>query len=168
MEADYFDSSPFIAIFKGEDRNEEIRELLRELKRQRVRICTSIITVQEVSVLSYRLGTVASDNYVRVNRLARIEGLNKDVALTAAKLEAQILDRMKPRSKPEKEEDNKRRKWDCFHIATAMCLKCRVIYSLDRGMLARKIQLQIRDLDFQLPKAKTLPLFLEGAEPKLT
>lgn len=144
MEPAYFDSSPFIAIFKGEDRNEEIRELLRELKRLRVRISTSIITIQEVSVLSYRLGTVATDNYVRVSRLARIEGLSKEVALTAAKIEAQILDRLKPRSKPEKEEDNKRRKWDCFHIATAMSLKCGVLYSLDRGMLARKEQLKIR------------------------
>ena len=77
MESAYFDSSPFIAIFKEEDRNEDIRELLRELKKQRVRISTSIITIQEVSVLSYRFGTIASDNYVRVNRLARIEGLSK-------------------------------------------------------------------------------------------
>jgi predicted nucleic acid-binding protein len=159
VEPVYFDSSPFIAIFKGEDRNEEIRELLRELKKLRVRISTSIVTIQEVSVLSFRLGTVASDNYVRVNRLARIEGLSKDVALTAAKLEAQVLDRLKGLTKTDKEEDNKRRKWDCFHIATAMCLKCHVLYSLDRGMLARKEQLQIRDLDFRLPKAVTLPLF---------
>jgi len=159
VESAYFDSSPFIAIFKGEDRNEHIRELLRELKKQRVRISTSIITIQEVSVLSYRLGTIASDNYVRVNRLARIEGLSKDVALTAAKLEAQILDRLKGLTKTDKEEDNKRRKWDCFHIATAMCLKCMVLYSLDRGMLARKEQLQIRDLDFSIPKAVTPPLF---------
>lgn len=159
METAYFDSSPFIAIFKGEDRNEDIRELLRELKKQRVRISTSIVTIQEVSVLSYRLGSIASDNYVRVNRLARIEGLSKDVALTAAKLEAQVLDRLKGLTKTDKEEDNKRRKWDCFHIATAMCLKCRVLYSLDKGMLARREQLQIRDLDFRLPKAVTLPLF---------
>ena len=159
MESAYFDSSPFIAIFKGEDRNEDIRELLRELKKQRVRISTSIITIQEVSVLSYRFGTIASDNYVRVNRLARIEGLSKDVALTVAKLEAQIVDRLKGLAKTDKEEDNKRRKWDCFHIATAMCLKCRVLYSLDKGMLARKEQLQIRDLDFSIPKAVTLRLF---------
>ena len=159
MESAYFDSSPFIAIFKEEDRNEDIRELLRELKKQRVRISTSIITIQEVSVLSYRFGTIASDNYVRVNRLARIEGLSKDVALTVAKLEAQIVDRLKGLAKTDKEEDNKRRKWDCFHIATAMCLKCRVLYSLDKGMLARKEQLQIRDLDFSIPKAVTLRLF---------
>ena len=151
--------SPFIAIFKEEDRNEDIRELLRELKKQRVRISTSIITIQEVSVLSYRFGTIASDNYVRVNRLARIEGLSKDVALTVAKLEAQIVDRLKGLAKTDKEEDNKRRKWDCFHIATAMCLKCWVLYSLDKGMLARKEQLQIRDLDFSIPKAVTLRLF---------
>jgi hypothetical protein len=85
--------------------------------------------------------------------------LRKSGCFVRFSLSAEIVDRLKGLAKTDKEEDNKRRKWDCFHIATAMCLKCRVLYSLDKGMLARKEQLQIRDLDFSIPKAVTLRLF---------
>ncbi len=138
---------------------------MREQKRQKVRIITSIITIQEVSVLSFRLGTIAADNYARVSKLARIEGLSKDISLTAAKLEAQVIDRMKPRPKVEKESDNKRRKWGCFHIATGLCLHCQVLYSLDKEMLARKEQLQIRDMDFRRPSPMEPSLFTPVTTP---
>jgi Predicted nucleic acid-binding protein, contains PIN domain len=151
METPYFDSSVFIAVFKGEDSNQEIRELFKELQRQKVHTSTSIITIQEVSVLSYRFGTVAKDNYARVHELARIEGVDKDISLTAAKLEAQLLDTFSSLDEHEKQLENKRRKWDCFHIATAICVGCNVLYSLDERMLSRKQQLKIRGLDFRPP-----------------
>jgi predicted nucleic acid-binding protein len=43
----YFDSSVFLAIFMGSD--PAIKALLKELKRDKIRIYTSIITIQEVS-----------------------------------------------------------------------------------------------------------------------
>ena len=57
----YFDTSVFLAIFNKESTAPDIRNLLQELKRDRIRIVTSILTVQEVSVLAYRRGTVVSD-----------------------------------------------------------------------------------------------------------
>jgi len=51
----YFDSSVFLAILAGEESAKEVRTLLRELKKSNVRVITSIITVQEVSVTSHLL-----------------------------------------------------------------------------------------------------------------
>src|SRR5215469_4274898 len=132
----YFDSSVFLAVLNGEATAREVRELLQDLQRNKVRVYTSIVTVQEVSVECYRAGTVTRDNHGQVKKLARIEGITRDVALTAAKLEAQVIDAYK--NKTEKSEDNKRRKWDCFHIATAQHLKCTHLYSLDDQMLKRR------------------------------
>ena len=92
MSLEYFDSSVFLAIFKGEPTAAGIRALLRELKAEGSRITTSIITIQEISVLSFRVGTNVNDNYAKVSRLARIQGLNREIALTAAKLEAHALE----------------------------------------------------------------------------
>lgn len=156
----YFDSSVFLAVLNGEAVASEIRDLLRDLQKDHVRICTSIVTVQEVSVDCYRGGTIAKDNHGQVKKLARIEGITRDVALTAAKIEAQILDVYK--SKEEKARDNKRRKWDCFHIATAQALKCSHLYSVDDGMLKRREQLGIRDVAFGRPRPTTPPLFAEA------
>lgn len=129
----YFDSSVFLAIFMGEASGPSIKELLKELRRDKVKIYTSIVTIQEVSVQTFRKGAPAADNYTKVNKLARIHGITKEIALTSAKLEAQILDDMKPRDR----EDNKQRKWDCFHLATAMELGCRTFYGLDDKQLKR-------------------------------
>lgn len=114
----YFDSSVFLAIFMGEASGPDIKELLKELRRDKVRVYTSIITVQEVSVKGFSKGAASTDNYSKVSKLARIEGITKDIALEAARLEAQIIDQTKVKDR----EDNKRRKWDCFHIATAIAL----------------------------------------------
>ena len=163
----YIDSSVFLAIFNGEGTGPEIRELLRELKRGKIKIITSIITVQEVSVASYRTAEIATDNHIRVNKFAQIESVTRDVALTAAKIEASVLDRSKSSTAEEKREDNKRRKWDCFHIATAQCEHCDKLYSLDPGMLKRQKLLGITKMQFLEPKASMLPLFaLSESEAK--
>ena len=157
-EPDYFDSSVFLAIFMGESTGPSIKELLKELKRDRVRLYTSIITVQEVSVQTFRKGALAVDNYTKVSRFARIEGITKDIALTAAKLEAQLIDQTKAKDR----EDNKRRKWDCFHIATAMVLGCRTLYALDEKMLRRKEDCGLTRINFSKPAPRSLPLLPEG------
>ena len=151
----YFDTSVFLAIFNGEPTVRSIRGLLRELKSDKIRVYTSVITVQEVSVLSFRAGQASTDNHSKVEQLARIYTVDKDIALTAAKLEAQMLDQTPVKN----QTDNRRRKWDCFHIATAMVLGCRELYSIDERMLNRKIQLGIRGVEFLLPSPKKLELF---------
>lgn len=152
----------FLSVLNGDDSAKEIRELLQDLGRNSVKIYTSIVTVQEVSVDCYRDGKIATDNHGKVRKIARIEGITRDVALTAAKIEAKILSSYK--GPKQKTLDNKRRKWDCFHIATAQCLKCSHLYSADDGMLKRKKLLGINDMEFSLPKASSiaLPLFAQA------
>jgi len=149
----YFDSSVFLAIFMGEASGQSIKELLKELRRDKIRIYTSIITIQEVSVQTFRKRTAASDNYTKVNKLARIHSITKEIALTAAKLEAQVLDDTKPKDR----EENKQRKWDCFHLATAMELGCRTFYSLDDKQLARGKRF-CAGVWFGKPAPRNLPL----------
>jgi predicted nucleic acid-binding protein len=123
----YFDSSVFLSIFMGESSGTSIKQLLKELARDKTKIYTSIITIQEVSVHSFRTGVRQTDNYSKVSKLARVHGITKEMALNAAKFEAQLIDRTPAKDR----EDNKRRKWDCFHIATALELGCRTFYATD-------------------------------------
>jgi predicted nucleic acid-binding protein len=153
----YFDTSVFLAIFNKEPTGPQIRSLLRELKRDKVRIYTSIIRVQEVSVLSFRKGRVADDNYIKLGKLARIESITKEIALTAAKIEAQLIDALPVRD----QDENRRRKWDCFHIATAMHLGCGTLYAEDPKLIKRKEQLSIQGIEFCQPRPRTLDLFQE-------
>lgn len=149
----YFDTSVFLAIFNAEPSGPQIKTLLRELKRDRVRIYTSIITIQEVSVLSFRKGGAGDDNYVQVGKLARIETITREIALLAAKIEAQLIDML-----PKDQEDNKRRKWDCFHIATVVQLGCGKLYAEDNKLLKRKAQLGL-SIDFLQPRPQSPDLF---------
>jgi predicted nucleic acid-binding protein len=151
-----------LAIFNGEANGPGIRALLRELRRDKVKIYTSIITVQEVSVLSFRAGKPYDDNHSKVNKLAKIYTISREIALTAAKLEAQAIDLT-----PKKNQvDNRRRKWDCFHIATAMQLGCRTLYSVDEGMLARKAHLSIGGMEFLEPLPRALELNFGETPPQ--
>jgi predicted nucleic acid-binding protein len=160
----YFDSSVFLAIFMGEATGPSIKDLLKELRRDKVRIYTSIITIQEVSVQTFRKREAATDNYTKVNKPARIHGVTKEIALTTAKLEAQILDDMKPKDW----EENKQRKWDCFHLATAMELGCRTFYGLDDKQLARGKRF-CAGVWFgkPVPRNLPLPLFPEAENPRI-
>jgi predicted nucleic acid-binding protein len=162
----YFDTSVFLAIFNKEPIGVEVRKLLRELKHGRSRIHTSIISVQEASVLGYRRGMAADDNHSEMNRLARIHTITKQIALTAAKFEAELKDQMdKASDKNDRVTENRRRKWDCFHIATAVVLQCRTIYTCDEGMFPRKSQLGLGlEISHPVPMSPDLP-FPEGTSP---
>jgi predicted nucleic acid-binding protein len=151
----YFDTNVFLDIFLGSPSSPGIRALLRELKRDKARIYTSIITVQEVSVLSFRAGRPYDDNHAKVNKMARIQTITREIALTAAKLEAQMLDLDAKKEAVE----NRRRKWDCFHIATAMSLKCSVLYTTDQRMLAKQSALSLRGIQFMEPLPQKMELF---------
>lgn len=165
MSLEYFDSSVFLAI-NGEPAAINVRALLRELKAEGRRVSTSIITIQEVSVLSFRAGTNFTDNYSKVSRLARIQGVNRDIALTAAKLEAHARDHVKLSTTDEQQDFSRRRKWDCLHVATAIHLGCRCLYTLDPGMRAFQKRMGISPLQFSEPVPKRAELFPE--EPRTT
>jgi hypothetical protein len=90
--------------------------------------------------------------------MARIQTITREIALTAAKLEAQMLDLT-----PQKDQiENRRRKWDCFHIAMTMTLGCSALYTTDQAMLARQAKLSIRGIRFMEPLPQALELFRES------
>ncbi len=159
MDSAYFDSSVFIAIFKGEEIAKDIKALLRELRGDGCKVCTSIITIQEVSVLSYFYGETQADNYAKVDRIARIHGINREIALIAAKLEAEMMKRHETDSKPDRVELSRRRKIDCFHIATAVHLRCHWLYSADPHMLTANTLPSAKSVTFSKPAPGKKELF---------
>ena len=165
----YFDTSVFIELAnKKSSLAKDLKALLKELAEEKVRIYTSIITVQEMSVAVYRRGAKSKDTYADIHSLARIYGVTKDVALTAAHREAELKDiadsnTSKTETQDQKIEkicENRKRRWDCFHIATAQTLGCTVMYSTDTNLQKRPQQLGIRDLRI-LPPTPT-PATIKG------
>jgi len=150
----YFDTSVFISIFKPEkDRAAQVKALLKELKRDKVRIHTSIITVQEASVIAYKRGTIPKDYHGKVGRIADIHTIDKQIAVTAAKHEATLVDTLSAQ-----DQNKPRRKWDCFHIATAQSLGCNTFYAWDDKLLKRRDHLKIADITFSEPKPRSAEL----------
>jgi predicted nucleic acid-binding protein len=161
----YFDTSVFLAILNGEPSAVAIRALLRELKRERAKIYTSIITVQEISVQAFRGGGRADALCAEISKLARIQTITREIALTAARLEADLIKKMKPGDLSDEQRigQNRRRKWDCFHIATALELNCRYLYALDEKMLNRRTHLDLPFLEFLPPLPRRGELFGEAS-----
>jgi predicted nucleic acid-binding protein len=161
----YFDTSIFIEMAAKKSRyKRHIKTLLKELFEERARVYTSIITVEEVSVAAYRPGEVARDTYGDVKAVAKVRGIDKLVALTCAKNEAalkhiaEVEDAKRDKSKPEPLDrqieracENRRRRWDCFHVATAQAVGCTELYTTDAKLLKRPGQLQIKGLRAVLP-----------------
>ena len=135
----YFDTSVFLDILAAKPNSAQIETLLQELTASGSKIYTSILTQQEVQVRPYRRGQVARELHRMVARLAKIKSIDLDTALTAAKLEASIVDGAYETE--DQRKDKRRRKWDCFHIATAMVLGCTAFYSTDERM--RKVVTKI-------------------------
>jgi predicted nucleic acid-binding protein len=171
----YLDTTVFVEIGTKRGQNRaKIRKLLEELKKDRVRIYTSMITVQELAVATFRSGTAAKDVYGDIANFARVYGVTKEIALTAAKNEAALkdladreLERRDPR-KPETEDqklerlcENRRRKWDCFHIATAQQIGCVEFYSTDKKLQKRPEQLGIKS--FRIVGPDSSPKTIRGA-----
>ncbi len=165
MKSVYFDSSVFLAIIGGAPQAENIRLLVSELKRRKVRIITSIITVQEVSVSTFRRGVPALDNYAVINKMARILSIDKDIALTAAKYEAHALDSFPSSNAADKAQENKRRKIDCFHIACAVVNEASTVYSLDKGMIKKGQGFRLPGIAFLEPEPTEPMLDLRASSP---
>lgn len=175
----YLDTSVFIEM--GAKRSKyasNIRLLLKELQDKKTRIYTSILTVQELSVAVHRRGVATRDTVGDIRSIARVYTMTKDVALTAAKREAELKDlsedneskrdTRKPLTREQEIErvcENRRRKWDCFHIATAQVLECSTLYSTDKKLQKRQSQLGIKSLEIIPPpepvKKIKGPLFKE-------
>lgn len=161
----YFDTSIFLEMgIRKSKHARNIKKLLKELAEEKVRIYTSILTVQEVSVATYRRGATAKDVYGDIYAIARIYSVTKDVALTAAHREAELKDvsdsefSKRDPKKPETEDqklericENRRRKWDCMHIATAQLLGCATMYSTDEKLQKRPAQLGLKSLKIISP-----------------
>ena len=108
----YFETSVFIEIgAKRSQLKNPIRELLKAFSEDKVRVYTSIITVQELSVAVFQRGASARDTYGDISKMARIYTVTKEVALTAAKFEAALKDITKTElskrdpKKPETEDE---------------------------------------------------------------
>ncbi|HTU47136.1 MAG TPA: type II toxin-antitoxin system VapC family toxin [Bryobacteraceae bacterium] len=157
----YFESSVFLDIFEGRDENGLILQLLQECKRNKDRIYTSIITVEEVSVEHFRKGKLATENYSKVHKFAHVESITQQIALTAAKLEATLLDSMHTLEDQERAKENKRRRWDLFHVATALAFGCTAFYCSDKGYQDRQKRLGITSMKFLEPKPDSPPLDLQ-------
>jgi predicted nucleic acid-binding protein len=156
----YFDTALFVEMFaKKSKHRKNIRQLLQELQKDKIRVYTSMITIQELGVAAFRAGAVARDTYGDIHSIARVYNVTKEVALTAAKYEAQLKDmaeserQKRSPNKAETEEqklericENRRRKWDCFHIATAQAAGCPEIYTTDSTLQKRPEQLGIKNL----------------------
>lgn len=156
----YFDTSIFIEMAaKRSKYKRHIKALLKELSDERAKVYTSIITIEEVSVAAYRPGEIARDTYGDVKAVAKVRGIDKDVALTCAKNEAalkhmaDVEDEKRDKSKPEPLDrqieracENRRRRWDCFHVATAQVVGCSELYTTDEKLLKRPAQLEIKSL----------------------
>ena len=151
----------FLNIFNGKDEGGLILALLKELKRRRVRSHTSIITIEEISVEHFRKGRMATENYSKVHKFAKIEGITKEVALTTAKLEAALLDSAHTLNDEQKAKENKRRRWDLFHVATALSLQCSALYCSDDDFVSRQERLGIKGMSFLKPVPENFPLDLQ-------
>jgi predicted nucleic acid-binding protein len=161
----YFDTSIFIEMAtRGSKYKKQLRELLQDLQERKVRIYTSIVTVQEMSVASHRKGGIPKDTVGDIRTIARIYTITKEIALAAAKREAELKDlaeeaeskrdASKPLTQAQEIDricENRRRKWDCFHIATAQILECTVMYCTDTKMQKRPRQLNLKPLQIEPP-----------------
>lgn len=165
----YFETSIFIEMAtKRSPHKARVRELLADFQENKVRVYTSIITVQEMSVSVYRRGTIARDVFGDIKSIARVYTITKEIALTAAKIEAELKDIAdKEEAKRDKKKpltlqqqidracENRRRKWDCFHIATALVLECEIMYSTDKKLQKRPRQLGLKNLKIIPPPDMT-------------
>lgn len=161
----YFDTSVFLAVMAGEATAGEVRSLLHELRNDKVRIYTSILTVQEAAVSSFLHGAMFNDPHTKIAKMARVASVTRDIAMTAAKFEALVImaDRNATASAA---SDNKRRKFDLFHLATALAFGCSRLYTFDRKFKARAKQLNMGlEVLAPAPKSPMLPLEPSGFAP---
>ncbi len=116
----YFDSNLWLAFLKGEPGHvEDVRTLLKEIKENRGRVVTSVITLIEVAIKAYRVSPAKANTYYStIDNLATIYAVSPPIALLAAKIEGQF----------------RVRRWDAVHLATAAHHNASVFYTFDEKL----------------------------------
>ena len=160
MASVYFDTGVFLAILKDEPAASEIRQLLIELQLSRTRIYTSILTLTECSIASLRTEADASKAVELVHGLSKVLSITEEVALSAAALEARLLGPIESTRTTSQHSvvERRRRRWDCFHLATALEQGCSSIYALD-GDYGKLIAALDLGLQYSLPVPRNPSLF---------
>jgi predicted nucleic acid-binding protein len=156
----YFETSAILELINAESRAPDVRDLIAELKKDKIRIYTSVLTVHEASILSFRRGSADRDVDSIIAQFARIVTIDRAVAIKAARLEAAILDFFK-KGVASTEEARHRRRWDCLHIATAQVLGCSTLYAFDKHFRKRTNQVDVGNLRIAEPKASQPNLNLQ-------
>lgn len=127
----YFDSTLFIAILAQEEpRATNVKSLLAELSRSRTAIYTSILSIAECSVSLMRVGGDATKALELIHDIAKVQSITEEIALATARLEAQLIQLCPPGERTAGKR--RHRRWDCFHMATALDVKCAELYSFDQ------------------------------------
>lgn len=162
----YFDTSTFLELLNTSTQAPDIRLLIAELQASKTRIYTSILTVQEASVLSFMRGNTQWDMYALIAQFARIYSMDKPIAVAAARMEANIRDMFKQRDEGQQEAKHRRR-WDCIHLATAQVLGCRDFYAFDKHFFTREKQLDLGSLRVRPPTSSKPQLPLKAAQSNL-
>ncbi len=130
-ETAYFDSSLWVAILAEETTVDDVTTLIQEIKRDRGRILTSILTLTEISVRAYSQDPQkVTEGMTLVSAAAAICNLTQEVALLTAKIEAQFMT-----SVWSAEGANLRRRWDALHLATAAASRPMSFTRLTKGFL---------------------------------
>jgi predicted nucleic acid-binding protein len=152
----YFDSSIFLAVLGLESSAGEIRNLLAELSQSRTKIYTSIITVAECCVGSIKADGDPNRALELIYEIAKVQSVTESIAVATARIEAQMI---KSTATLKKDVIARRgRRWDCFHMATALEMQCSVLYSTDNhfGSIASYADLKIQ---CKKPEARNPGLF---------
>lgn len=160
----YFETSAVLEVINATALGSEVRDLIMELRKEKIRIYTSILTVHEASILSFRRGNADREVDAIIAQFARIVTIDRAVALTAARLEAGILDYFKT-GPGIRDEARHRRRWDCLHIATAQVYGCSTLYAYDDDFRKRTSQVNVDNLKIARPVASQPQLNLQ---PSLT
>jgi hypothetical protein len=109
---------------------------------------------------------MTTDNYSKIHKFAHVEGITPEIALTTAKFEAFLLDSAATLDDGQKAKENKRRRWDIFHVATALSLKCSVFYCSDDDFRNMQKRLGVTSMNFLEPRPENLPLDLRDTVPE--
>lgn len=129
--AAYFDTSLWIAVLADEPPAGDVLTLIEEIKHDRGRIVTSILTLTEISVRAYQKAPARVAAGVQlVSAVSAICAVSQDVALLTAKIEATFM-----ASVWQGTLGNRKRRWDALHLATAATYAATVFYTFDNGLL---------------------------------
>ncbi|HEY4357398.1 MAG TPA: PIN domain-containing protein [Acidobacteriaceae bacterium] len=159
----YFETSAVLELLNATAKGDHVRDLIAELQSSKTRIYTSILTVQEASILALSRGGTEQAVYDRINQFARIYSIDRQIALTAARLEVAVVKHLR-KGQGVQDEARHRRRWDCIHIATAQVLGCTTLFAYDKHFATRSRQIDLSMLRIEQPRPRQPALDLRQAK----